>query len=251
VQAAARIAAAEKAAAKQVDRAAEETKKAEEVSAKAAALRTEKAEAARALKAKKEVERIRSDAAKSLSGALRNLTAKKLDHVPMDEADEMIETCRAVLAHALELKVDWDRIVSARTTISAAEERTQERKRDAVRELLREDLVLLDMYASGTGAKTLVEQVYRRHPPARRTVSEQEIERAKTDAQWKKVLLKAQRDYHPDRNQGRDCVPTFTSSGALKYSVLEWEMLSNSICQQLTLKYDSLFKVMESCFEEE
>ena len=120
-----------------------------------------------------------------------------------------------------------------------------------MRELLREDLVLLDMHASGTGAKTLVEQAYRRHPPNRRTVSDQEIERAKTDAQWKKVLLKAQRDYHPDRNQGRDAVPTFATSGALKYSVLEWEMLSNSICQRLTLKYDSLFKVMEACFEEE
>ena len=44
-------------------------------------------------------------------------------------------------------------------------------------------------------------------------------------------------------------MPTFESTGALKYGVLEWQMLSNAICQRLTIKFDKMFKTMETVLE--
>ena len=54
-------------------------------------------------------------------------------------------------------------------------------------------------------------------------------------ATLRKALLKAQRDYHPDRNQNmvRD---------TLGCSPEEWEVLCLTICQQLALAYDKLYK---------
>ena len=51
----------------------------------------------------------------------------------------------------------------------------------------------------------------------------------------KKVLLHAQRDYHPDRNQGM-------ARETLSYSPMEWEVICLTVCQQLALTYDKLFK---------
>ena len=212
----------------------------------AAAERKRKADA---LIEKKRLEKVKQDAARQLKAALGQITPKKLDALATDEAEAVLEGADGVLAIATEAKVEWAKIVELRTSITSARERTQERRRDAVREMIREDLVLIDMYAAGDGAKTLIEQIYLKHPPKRRTVADEEIGRAKTDAHWKKILLKAQRDFHPDRNQGREHVPTFESTGALKYGVLEWQMLSNAICQRLTIKFDKMFKTMEAVLE--
>lgn len=51
----------------------------------------------------------------------------------------------------------------------------------------------------------------------------------------KKVLLHAQRDYHPDRNQGM-------ARETLSYSPMEWEVVCLTVCQQLALTYDKLYK---------
>ena len=51
----------------------------------------------------------------------------------------------------------------------------------------------------------------------------------------KKALLKAQRDYHPDRNAD-------TVRSSLGCSPEEWEVLSLAICQQLARVYDKLHK---------
>ena len=109
----------------------------------------------------------------------------------------------------------------------------------------------------------LLLHVYRTHPPTKPSLAISELEslvaaagaaaagRVDASAQQalKKALLKAQRDFHPDRNQGREHVPTFESTGALKYGVLEWQMLSNAICQRLTIKFDKMFKTMEAVLE--
>ena len=55
-------------------------------------------------------------------------------------------------------------------------------------------------------------------------------------ASLKKALLKAQRDYHPDRNAD---VGTRDSLGC---SPEEWEVLSLAISQSLSLVYDRLHK---------
>ena len=202
-----------------------------------------------ALIEKKRLEKVRQDAAKQLKAMLGQITPKKLDALATDEAEAVLEGADGVLAIATEAKVEWAKIVELRTSITAARERTQERLRDAVREVIREDLVLIDKHAAAHGAKTLIEQIYLKHPPKRRTVTDEEIGRAKTDAHWKKILLKAQRDYHPDRNQGREHVPTHESTGALRYGVLEWQMLSNAICQRLTIKFDKMFKAMDAALD--
>ena len=51
----------------------------------------------------------------------------------------------------------------------------------------------------------------------------------------RKAMLKAQRDYHPDRNV--DMVRE-----TLGCSPEEWEVLCLAICQQLALAYDKIYK---------
>ena len=65
---------------------------------------------------------------------------------------------------------------------------------------------------------------------------EEEEERRIKSNQIKKALLKAQRDYHPDRNAGQ-----VRSTLALELPE-EWEVLCKAICQQLAIAYDRLYK---------
>ena len=104
--------------------------------------------------------------------------------------------------------------------------------------------------------------VYERHPPIRPTYTLDQIKRASSGElsqeelsqeeqsqeeqsqeekenrrrkQLKKMLLFAQKDYHPDRNQGKNRVD-------LVLTATEWEIISETITQQLSIIYDELFK---------
>ena len=84
--------------------------------------------------------------------------------------------------------------------------------------------------------------MYAKPPPKKGTLSvqalrdiEDEADPAKRLDRKKKALLKAQRDFHPDRNAGM-------VRETLDHSPEEWEVLCLAICQQLALAYDRLFK---------
>ena len=101
----------------------------------------------------------------------------------------------------------------------------------------------------------LLLHVYRTHPPPKPSLAISELESlaaaaggaaagttsaaGRVDASvqhaLKKRLLKAQRDFHPDRNA--DVV-----RGTLGYAPEEWEVLALSICQQLAHAYDRIHK---------
>ena len=95
----------------------------------------------------------------------------------------------------------------------------------------------------------LLLHVYRTHPPTKPSLAISELEslvaaagaaaagRVDASAQQalKKALLKAQRDFHPDRNA--DVV-----RGTLGYAPEEWEVLALAICQQLAQAYDRIHK---------
>ena len=84
------------------------------------------------------------------------------------------------------------------------------------------------------GAIALLEHVYSKHPPKKASMTVEAIHDLRAElhpktalAKKKKALLKAQRDYHPDRN----------ASGTLR-----WQELSLEISQQLADKSSSLFR---------
>ena len=88
-------------------------------------------------------------------------------------------------------------------------------------------------------AVSLLLHVYGTHPPMSPSFDLEALRnlndgKASVSA-VKKAYLKAQRDYHPDRNQGN---PRDTFG----YDPEEWEALCNAICQQLSRTYDRLYK---------
>ena len=87
------------------------------------------------------------------------------------------------------------------------------------------------------GALSLLLYIYDKHPPKKASLTLERLgEMAPTELEAiKKALLKAQRDYHPDRNQGM-------LRETLGHSPEEWEVLCLTICQQLALVYDKLYK---------
>lgn len=96
------------------------------------------------------------------------------------------------------------------------------------------------------GALSLLLHVYANHPPKKPSFTLEQLKKMRGSGdgeasaqaasdQVRKALLKAQRDYHPDRNVG-------TMRETLEYSSEEWEVLCKTICQQLSLANDRMFK---------
>ena len=88
-------------------------------------------------------------------------------------------------------------------------------------------------------AASLLLHVYEAHPPMKPSFDTDYIKTLLDGkaavSQVKKAYIKAQRDYHPDRNTGN---PRDTFG----YDPEEWEALCNAICQQLSRTYDRLYK---------
>jgi hypothetical protein len=63
-------------------------------------------------------------------------------------------------------------------------------------------LVAIDEIAACEGVQPLLLHVYEKHPPCKPTLTLERLRGVSPEVvgEWKKVLLKAQRDYHPDRN---------------------------------------------------
>ena len=92
------------------------------------------------------------------------------------------------------------------------------------------------------GALALMLHVYAKHPPKKASHSLEALRDIGAEAnakkqleRKKKALLKAQRDYHPDRNAAM-------VRETLDHTPEEWEVLCLTICQQLALTYDRLYK---------
>ena len=89
------------------------------------------------------------------------------------------------------------------------------------------------------GAAALLCYVYERHPPKKPSYALDKLKALDGDGEMKKILLGAQRDYHPDRNEGM-------VRETLNYSPQEWEVVCLTICQQLALAYDKVYKAQRS-----
>ena len=135
-------------------------------------------------------------------------------------------------------------------TLSAAERRLKEVEsraeaalRSAAKGRMAEELAAIEATVSkggdlaDRGALALLQLVYDKHPPKKASVSLASLQAldASQHGPIKKALLQAQRDYHPDRNTG-------TVRETLDRNPAEWEVLCLTICQQLALVYDALFK---------
>jgi len=133
----------------------------------------------------------------------------------------------------------------ARRRLKQLEERLHARMTQQVRGKLGDTLAAIDAAAKqgsspSARAVSLLVHVYRTHPPKTASVNQAALDAlleagGSQSAPLKKALLKAQRDYHPDRN--KDLL-----RATLDINPEEWEVLSSAICQQLTTAYDRVFK---------
>jgi hypothetical protein len=163
------------------------------------------------------------------------------------EAD--VATLEAAIAVAEAAGVDEFALSSAMRRLKELDGTVHRTKQAQATGKLGKDLAAIEEIVSAAatakandhGALALLLHVYSRHPPKRPTVTLEalrEIGREEPQKQLdkkKKALLKAQRDYHPDRNQGK-------VRETLDLDPEEWEVLCLSICQQLALAYDRLYK---------
>ena len=135
-------------------------------------------------------------------------------------------------------------------TLSAAERRLKEVEsraeaalRSAAKGRVAEEIAAIERTVSkgedakDRGALALLQLAYDKHPPTKASLALADLQAmdASQLGPIKKALLKAQRDYHPDRNTG-------TVRETLGRSPEEWEVLCLTICQQLALVYDGLYK---------
>ena len=132
--------------------------------------------------------------------------------------------------------------------------RAAETHRQAARSKLRETTSAIERLRSNKrsaafGARGLLLYVYERHPPKQPSFTLERLRElldaspsgagedapAQPELSLQKILLKAQRDYHPDRNRA-------TPRETLSYSPMEWEVICLCICQEIAHAYDKLFK---------
>ena len=168
---------------------------------------------------------------------------------------EAVAALEAAIRTAAAEGIDELTINMANRRLREAEGRVKKEELDGAKGRLRETVQAIEAHTSGVGkdyGASLLLHVYTIHPPKRPTVlvddlrlllfpakkQEGEAEgdgEAARKSTLKKMMLKAQRDYHPDRNQA-------TTRETLGRSQEEWEVLCIAICQQLARAYDGLYK---------
>ena len=138
---------------------------------------------------------------------------------------------------------------AARRRLKEVEARAHQAKQTQAKGKLGEALAAIEAVVSqgstssnDHGALSLLLHVYAKHPPKKASLSLEALRAigAETEPREqldrkKKALLKAQRDYHPDRNAAM-------VRATLDHTPEEWEVLCLTICQQLALTYDRLYK---------
>lgn len=140
---------------------------------------------------------------------------------------------------ALEAAIDAARQVGVDAiTVGLAQRRLREaeaaRQAGGARSRLRETLEQVEAASTQSendGGQALLLYVYEKHPPKRPTLSVAELRAMEDEGKLRKALLKAQRDYHPDRNQG-------ALRETLQLDPDEWEVLCMTIYQQLATAHD-------------
>ena len=186
--------------------------------------------AKRPMSEKTQNKRMLRTAAKALDAACAR--AEAMDPV----TEESVAGVEAALAAAEAQGCDVLMLNPARRRLRELESRAHAARAGAANTKLAPVLAAIEA-AAQEGAVSLLQHVYRVHPPKSASLSADVLAGLPSESggKLKKALLKAQRDYHPDRNQ--DMV-----RDTLGYDPEEWEVLSANICQHLSGAYDSGFK---------
>ena len=206
--------------------------------------------------------------AKKRAQAALDLACMRADLIDAPGPEE-VEALEGAIVAAEAAKVDDLLLSAARRRLRGVEERAEVAKRMAAKSELSASIraiegagkVKVERFKGSASqasrqasrrdaALSLLLHVYENHPPKKASHTSDALKEllggggagegaAADDGKrlqaMKKVLLKAQRDYHPDRNQGM-------VRQTLNYSPQEWEVICLTICQQLALAYDRLYK---------
>jgi hypothetical protein len=174
--------------------------------------------------------------------------------------DEAIDSLAEAIRVAEAAGVDDGHVRAARRRLAELEGRVHRAKQERATGRLGEAISTLEGLvvdradsagASDHGALRLLLHVYSRHPPKKPTITLETLRGIGAEKgtaaeagggghrleRTKKALLKAQRDYHPDRNRA-DQVGVRETLGL--HSSEEWEVLCLHICQQAGRAYELL-----------
>ena len=219
----------------------DQTEKRDARRAEREAKRAEASQAREAQRADENERRAAATAQKRAADALERAfeQAAAADH-PGDAEMQAIEDA---IEKADEAGVDELTLSAAERRLKEVESRAEAALRSAAKGRMAEELAAIEATVSkggdlaDRGALALLQLVYDKHPPKKASVSLASLQAldASQHGPIKKALLQAQRDYHPDRNTG-------TVRETLDRNPAEWEVLCLTICQQLALVYDALFK---------
>lgn len=154
---------------------------------------------------------------------------------------EVVAHLTAAIDAAEQIGVGASKVSEAKRRLREAEALEQQRKRSGAVAQMSGAIAAVDAAADAahgtSGACAFLRFAYGLHPPKHPSMNAEALDAldATRSAQLRKALLKAQKDYHPDRNKA-------LVRETLNYSEEEWEVLSLAICQHLAHIYDQVYK---------
>jgi hypothetical protein len=174
----------------------------------------------------------------AMSGMLANLE-RAISKALSSPGEEVVAELETMIEEAEASGVDELKVSEARRRLREAQTLVDERAKVGARDRMGAQLADIDAAARRAtdpdGGLELLRYVYRHHPPKKRSLTNEQLRDLQGSEATRRALLKAQRDYHPDRNAA-------LVRETLNCSSDEWEVLCLAICQHLAQIYDRFYK---------
>lgn len=182
----------------------------------------------------------KDNARRNLEKALKDLNKAVTEG--NEEVNDKFAVFDATLEEAGWAGVDEAFISLMRRQRTSAEKTEHQNELERTRNKFSAEIKLIERSAAAVtpegnnnfqNAVEMLKMVYSKYPPPTSTITLESLYDEDAAQFLKKTLLKAQRDYHDDKNQG------LSIEG---YTPTEWEVLRTAILQSLTLVYKIIFK---------